>query len=131
MLFGGVKYINYIGPKYGKEKETYFENADIFVFPTFYNNECFPLVLLEAMQYKLPIATTDEGGIPDIVQTGVNGIVCKRKDAVSLSTAIEKLLTDKEKRTTLGNKGYEIYSNHYTLQHFKKAITEILLSQTN
>lgn len=119
----------YQGPQYGREKEAYFESADIFVFPTYYNNECFPLVLLEAMQYKLPIVTTNEGGIPDVVQTGVNGIVCKRKDAVSLSAAIEELLTDKEKHTTLGNKGYERYKASYTLRCFENNITEILLSQ--
>ena len=46
-------------------KEYYWNNADIFVLPTCF--ECFPLVVIEAMQHKLPIVSTDEGGIVDIV----------------------------------------------------------------
>ena len=57
--------MEYVGPKYGKDKEYYWNNADIFVLPTCF--ECFPLVVIEAMQHKLPIVSTDEGGIVDIV----------------------------------------------------------------
>ena len=56
-----------MGRKYGEEKERLFRESDIFVFPTYYDIECFPLVLLEAMQYGLPCVNTDEGGIRDIV----------------------------------------------------------------
>ena len=44
------------------------------------------------MQYKLPIVTTNEGGIPDVVKDGQNGFVCRRKDANSLADAIKSLL---------------------------------------
>ncbi len=43
------------GPKYDKEKITIIEQSDVFVFPTFYHYECFPLSLLEAMQFGLPV----------------------------------------------------------------------------
>ena len=48
---GISEYVVYHGPKYGRDKNKYFENSDIFVFPTYY--ETFGLVNLEAMQYKL------------------------------------------------------------------------------
>ena len=57
--------IEFVGPKYGEDKEYYWRNADIFVLPTCY--ECFPLVAIEAMQHKLPVVSSDEGGIVDIV----------------------------------------------------------------
>lgn len=59
--------IEYVGPKYGEDKEYYWNNADIFILPTCYQCECFPLVLIEAMQHKLPVVSSDEGGIVDIV----------------------------------------------------------------
>ena len=37
------------GAKYGNDKEMYWMQADLFILPTY--NECFPLVLLEAMQH--------------------------------------------------------------------------------
>lgn len=43
------------GKKYNEEKEAFFENADIFIFPTL--NKAFGLVLLEAMEHALPVST--------------------------------------------------------------------------
>lgn len=56
--------VTYVGRKVREEKEAFFRQADIFVFPTYY--ETFGLVNLEAMEYKLPVISTNEGGIPDI-----------------------------------------------------------------
>ena len=118
--------VYYKGPKYGNEKNAFFSNADIFVFPTYYFNECFPLVLLEAMQYKLPIITSCEGGIPDIVTNGENGFVCKTNDVDTTSDAIEKLLKDSGLRTQMGNNGHKLFRENFTLSVFNKNITWIL-----
>ena len=110
----------YHGPKYGEEKEEYWRRADIFVFPTFYFNECFPLVLLEAMQWRLPLVSSDEGGIPDIVKDGVNGFVCTRQDVQSLAEALEKLITDPVLRQQMGEQGYQRYQEEFTLEAFER-----------
>lgn len=58
------------GAKYNNEKDTFLQKSDVFVFPTYYNNECFPLVLLEAMGQGIPCISTNEGGIPAIIDNG-------------------------------------------------------------
>ena len=118
----------YHGPKYGEEKEEHWRRADIFVFPTFYFNECFPLVLLEAMQWRLPLVSSDEGGIPDIVKDGVNGYVCQRQDVQSLAEALERLITDPALRQQMGERGYQRYLDLYTLEAFEKRFVEQLLA---
>ena len=118
----------YQGPKYGEEKEVYWQRADIFVFPTFYYNECFPLVLLEAMQHRLPVVSSDEGGIPDIIQHGVNGYAVARKEAAPLAEALEQLITDAALRREMGEKGYARYRELYTLEAFEKRFVEQLLA---
>lgn len=45
-----TEYVFAHGAKYGNEKDVFLQKTDVFVFPTYYNNECFPLVLLEAME---------------------------------------------------------------------------------
>jgi len=110
----------YLGVKYGDEKKTCFEDADIFVFPTYYDKECFPLVLLEAMQYKLPIVTTNEGAIPEIVEDGVTGFIVPKRDALALANKIEYLINNPEIAQQMGAKGYEKYMNSYTLEIFEK-----------
>ena len=116
--------VYYKGPQYGDEKKAFFTNSDIFVQPTF--EDCFPLTLLEAMQYKLPIVSTDEGAVPDMVKNEVNGFVCKRKDACSTAGAIEKLLKDSGLRTQMGNNGHKLFKENFTLSVFNKNITRIL-----
>lgn len=119
-------FADYLGPKVGEEKQRMLRQADIFVFPTFYHNECFPLVLLEAMQASLPIVTTDEGAIADIVKDGVNGLICEKNNPESLATCIFKLLADKVLQEKFGQAGFDKYQSEYTIQTFEKNIVEIL-----
>ena len=116
----------YHGPKYGEEKEQYWRMADVFVFPTFYHNECMPLTILEAMQHGLPVVSTDEGAVPDMVVDGENGFVCRRKDVEGLAMALERLLLDEALRHRMGAEGYRIYQEKFTLQCFEQRFVECL-----
>lgn len=121
----------YHGPKYGKDKDAFFCNSDIFAFPTYYKGECFPLVLLEAMRYSLPCVSTYEGGIRDIIQDGYNGFLCKQKDSLSLAVSLQRLIEDADMRNVMGNNGRQLFLKKFTQQHFEKNICDILYSQTN
>ena len=116
----------YHGPKNGTEKDRFLDSSDVLVLPTYY--DCFPLVLLEAMAHGLPVVTTEEGGIPDIVSDGVNGFICKRRDPVSLAECMRKLLIDKDLRNRMGQKGREIYLERFTQEIFEKRMAGILQS---
>lgn len=118
--------VSYVGRKVGEAKDLCFCEADIFVFPTYYYNECFPLVILEAMEYKLPIISTNEGGIPDIVKDGENGLICEKQNSLSLADCIARLLDDEELRVKMGNTGYEKFCREFTLQRFEQRMVEIL-----
>ena len=108
----------YYGPKYGEEKEEYWRRADVFVQPTF--DDCFPLTLVEAMQHRLPIVSTDVGAIPDMIKEEVNGFICPQRDVDSLVTALEKLITDPALRQQMGEQGYQRYQEEFTLEAFER-----------
>ena len=118
--------VTYVGRKVREEKEAFFRQADIFVFPTYYYNECFPLVILEAMEYKLPVISTNEGGIPDIVKDGENGLICEKQNPVSLADCIAKLLDDEELRVKMGSAGHEKFCREFTLDKFENRMRDIL-----
>jgi glycosyltransferase involved in cell wall biosynthesis len=120
----------YKGKKYGKEKWDVFKQSDIFIFPTYYDNECFPLVILEAMAHHLPVVTTNEGGIPDIVENGKNGFICERKNPDTLADCIAVLLNDKNLRRKMGDEGYKILKERYTEEQFEERMLEILNRMT-
>lgn len=116
----------YYGKKYGEEKNAFFNSADIFVFPTYYHNECFPLVLLEAMQHGLPIVTTNEGGISEIVKDGENGLICNKEDAQSLASTIEIMISDYELQKRMGECGQKMFEERFTLEVFETHMCNVL-----
>ena len=121
--------VTYHGPQYGADKDRAFRRADIFVQPTF--DDCFPLTLVEAMQYRLPIVSTDVGAIPDIVTDGVNGLVCKQQDVDSLVVALSTLLADPAMRQEMGERGHARYLKEMTLEAFERSFAEALRSTVN
>lgn len=116
--------INLLGPKYNDEKYQYLYNSDIFVFPTYYPNECFPLVLLEAMQASLPIISTYEGAISEIVDDKRSGLLVKQNDVKDLADKLEILIEDIDLRLQMGRAGRQKYLERYTLEKFEDNIKE-------
>ena len=123
---GLKEFVTYHGKKYGAEKDKVYQNADIFVFPTYYENECFPLVLLEAMQFGLPCITTNEGAISDIIEDGINGLIAQKRDIYELSNHIITLLTNKELRKKMGNEAKIKFQKEFTLEVFERRFCIIL-----
>lgn len=119
------QHIKYLGKKHGEEKKRILESADIFSLPTYYQKECFPLVLLEAMQNELPIVATREGGIPSIVENDLNGFLVPQQDAVQLAEKLKLLITNPQLRRKMGAAGRERFEKSYTLEHFENRIVAI------
>lgn len=121
----------YQGRKYGDEKEEAFEQSDVFVFPTYYANETFGLVNLEAMAHKKPIVATNEGGIPDVVQDGVNGMISERKNPHSLAECLEKMIDNPQLRYDMGERGYDLLMDKFTEESFENRMKDILWASIN
>ena len=119
-----VNMVDYAGPKYGEEKDCYLRNADIFVFPS--HREAFGLVNLEAMQYKLPIVTTDVGGIPYTVQDGITGYITPVRNPILLEQSLVKLINNPELRISMGEAGYEFYKSEFTIDKFIDRMINVL-----
>ena len=118
--------VRYLGKRFGEEKATILDESDIFVFPTFYPNECFPLVLLEAMAHGLPCISTEEGAVPDILDDGETGLIAKKKAPADLADKIESLLLDAPLRRRMGEAGRRKYVACFTLERFERDFVNIL-----
>ncbi len=119
-------YVYAHGPIYGKDKAKFWNQADVFVFPTFYFYEAFPLVNLEAMQHSLPIVSTPEGGIRDIVLDAETGFLVPQKDSQALADKLAILLLNPDLRKQMGIKGRQRFEIFFTLQQFEVRIVSIL-----
>lgn len=111
------EFVKVTGPLFGDQKIVEFQTADIFVFPTL--NDAFPLVILEAMQFGLPVISTYVGGIPEIVTDNETGFLIDGGDIKLLADKIALLLKDKNMRIEMGKKGSSRFSQNYTLDKFE------------
>lgn len=118
--------VAYLGKKYNDDKYEIFQSSDIFLFPTFYHNECFPLVLLEAKMFKLPIISSSEGGIPDIIEHGTTGFIVNKQNPEHLAEKINWLIDYPDKATLMGEKGKKKFFKNYTIEVFEKQLISIL-----
>lgn len=117
--------VSYLGKKYGEDKFRLLSGADIFVFPTFYHNECFPLSIIEAMSFGLPVVSTNEGAIPDLVLDNENGLIIEKRNIQQLANAIQALILDKDLRIKMGKFSRERFEEKYTLEKFEDSISKI------
>lgn len=109
------------GGVYGRDKEKYFVEADAFVFPTLH--ETFGLVLLEAMQYSLPIIATSEGGIPDIIDDNI-GFLVEKRNSEALADKMQYLIEHSDTGREMGRRGRIKYEYEYTLPIFEHRFVE-------
>jgi glycosyltransferase involved in cell wall biosynthesis len=69
-----------------------YRKSTVFVFPTL--DDCLGVVVLEALHSKLPVVASNVGGVPEMVQDGVNGYLVPPKDVTKLADAITKVLSE-------------------------------------
>jgi glycosyltransferase involved in cell wall biosynthesis len=85
------------------ERVTFFKWADLFVLPTY--AEGMPMVVLEAMAAGLPIISTPVGGIPELIENGVEGFLVEPGDVNALADRITRLVEDRTERQQMGARG--------------------------
>ena len=79
--------------------------SDIFVLPTLH--ETLSNALLEASCSSLPLIASETGGVPEIVESGFNGILVEPGNPLQLANAIETLRDDPLRRAEYGRNAYE------------------------
>lgn len=104
---------------------------DVFVLSSHF--EGLPLVILEAMAQGTPVVATAVGGVPEVVQDDVTGLLHRHEDDADLASKILALLSDEGLSRRLANAGHRLVQEQFTLQHFVAGIAGIyrgLLSRT-
>lgn len=90
-----------------EELKGIYQRATVFALPCVVTDngdrDGIPNVLVEAMAMRLPVVSTDISGIPELVQSGVNGLLVPPKNETALAEAIATLLDDAGLRQQLGN----------------------------
>ncbi len=89
--------------------------------------ESFGMVILEAMKHKKPVICTDFGGMKEVVEDGVTGLVVPAGDAVALSNAITGLIGDSEVRRQMGDAGYRRLNELFTSEKMAEQYDSLMV----
>jgi glycosyltransferase involved in cell wall biosynthesis len=88
-------------------------DADIFVLATRF--EGLPLSILEAMRAGLPVIATNVGGVGEMVADGVNGFLTERGNVAQMRDRIQRLISSRELRSSLGQESRRRYEQDFRL----------------
>jgi glycosyltransferase involved in cell wall biosynthesis len=88
--------------------------ARMLVIPS--RAEGLPLVLLEAWASSLAVVASAIGGIPEVVENGVNGVLLPPGDASAWAATIARLLVDDQACVRLGRNGHETWRRSFTAE---------------
>jgi glycosyltransferase involved in cell wall biosynthesis len=92
--------VTFAGYLKGVDLSAAYASSDIFVFPSAI--ETFGLVIAEAMAAALPVVTSRVGGVPELIESGVNGCVFEVNDIPRMVEYVRELANDPQKRASMG-----------------------------
>ena len=117
--FGVQGLIDFVGPKYGDDLQRMYEEADIFVLPSYSEN--FGSVVVEALSHSIPVIATkgtpwqelEENGCGWWIDVGIKPLVEALRTAMSLRD---------EERQAMGRRGRKLVEEKYTWDAVVKAM---------
>ena len=117
---------------YRSNPQAFMRQAELLVLPS--REEGFGRVLLEAMEEGIPVIGTKVGGIPEIIEHGVNGLLVDYGDIETLKRSIIKILKDNSLREKIIQGGYETVNSKFCVETYQEKLENIydtLLGVTN
>ncbi|HSA07341.1 MAG TPA: glycosyltransferase family 4 protein [Candidatus Gastranaerophilales bacterium] len=114
--------VKLLGFKTGEELDREYQNCIATILPPIYF-EVFGMTILEAFRYSKPVIGSKTGGIPEVIDDGINGILYKRNDLEALKDAVLKLYHNRQLAEEYGRKGNEKLKAIFSAQeHYNKLI---------
>jgi glycosyltransferase involved in cell wall biosynthesis len=108
--------------------------CDIAVVPST-EPESFGMVAIEAMSAHKPVIASNHGGLVEIVEDGITGLLVPPQDAGALAVALESLVSDPVRRKEMGERGFQRQKEFFSLEAYTTAFEsqyiEIASSQRN
>ena len=111
-----------------KDMERMYAAMDIFTLPSTCE-EAFGMVLIEAMAMGKPVVATRVGGIPEIVEDGVNGLLVPPGDVPALARALSRYIDDRHFCERAGAEGSRVVETKFSARvmgdNFERMLLEV------
>jgi glycosyltransferase involved in cell wall biosynthesis len=105
----------FLGTKGAMEIARLLHECELLVLPS--REESFGIVAIEAMVCKRPVVATAVGGIPEIIEQEVSGILVEPENPEALAAALRRVLKNSGLRRTLAENGYSRVIERFCFNH--------------
>lgn len=113
----------FLGWVSGVNKDKAFREATIFCLPSY--AEGFPMGVLDAWAYGLPVITTPVGGIPDVAVDGKNMLLFEPGDTDKLAKQMERMITDEHLRQCIAQESRKLSETLFNLETVNQEVESL------
>lgn len=107
----------------GADKDRAFQESTVFCLPSY--AEGFPMSVLDAWSYGLPVITTPVGGIPDVAHDGENMLLFEPGDIDGLSRQMERMIVDVELRLNIAKESKKFAHTTFNIDTINTQIGQL------
>jgi glycosyltransferase involved in cell wall biosynthesis len=116
----------FVGLQSAKAIAGLLKGCELMVLPS--REESFGIALIEAMACRKAVVATEVGGVPEIVEHEISGILVEPENAAALSEGMRRVLTDGHLRRTLEENGYSRVMERFCVSHTTAAYEDAFAS---
>ncbi len=116
--------VKYCGILRGDDLDEFYRNASALVMASIWY-EGFPMVLPEAMAYRLPVIAPRIGGFPEIVEDGKNGVLFSMGDYQDLIEKVKYIRGNPEIAKEMGENGFQKLIREYSPDVYYKRLMNV------
>ena len=118
---GVMRHCLFLG--YQEDVARFYSAFDAFLLAS--ENEGTPVTTIEALAAGRPVVSTRVGGVPDVVEDGVDGFLAEPRDVDGLAERLERLARDPELRAEMGRRGRERVLSRYAVDRLVADVDEL------
>lgn len=115
--------VDFLGWVNGEKKDKAFKQASVFCLPSY--AEGFPMAVLDAWAYGLPVVTTPVGGVPDVAVDGENMLLFNPGDINTLAEKLDFMMSDEILRDKLSAASIKLAAEKFNLGTITEQVEEI------
>jgi glycosyltransferase involved in cell wall biosynthesis len=110
----------FVGTLAEAELPALYAGCDLYVWPAV--REAYGLAMLEAQAAGLPVVAGREGGVAEVVQHGVTGLLTPPRDVQAFARAVEALLADPDRRLVMAGAAWRFVAGQRSLEQAATAL---------
>ncbi|MDC0714952.1 glycosyltransferase [Stigmatella sp. ncwal1] len=115
--------VHWLGEIPAHEVIDYLASADVLACTS--RDECLPLVVVDAFAQQRAVLATSVGMLPEVIESGRNGLLVKNEDAEGVAQALLRL-KDKAVREQIAQAGRATYEKRLSYERYGREVSELI-----